>query len=134
VGIRPGDADPDRGSIVVGWLVRITAVLAVIGLVGFDAIALGVGRMGVADGGAAAARAAQDTYDRTGDRAAALAAADATAAELGVTLVPGSVALTAGGGVVLTATDQIETLLVRYIPPLQDWTQPQTTIDRPPRA
>lgn len=125
----PGDS---TGSIVLGWLVRLTAVLGLVGIIAFDAIAIGVAKMGTTDGAAITARAAQDQFDRTGDLRTAQQVADATAAELGLTLV--AFQMDRKGGVTLTVGRVADTIVLARIGPLQDRAYQEATLTRAPPA
>lgn len=57
----------DRGDIVLGWLTRVTVVLAIAGVALFDAISVGSTKASVADDGSYAAREASATWDETKD-------------------------------------------------------------------
>lgn len=48
----------DAGGIVVGWLVKLVAVFAVVGVLAFDGLSLGAAELAVTDTAVAAARAA----------------------------------------------------------------------------
>ena len=73
--------DGDTGDIVVGWLVRLVASLAVVGVLLFDGISLGVAPLEVMDqaadasrvasGEVASGRSAQDAYDAAWRRSSA---------------------------------------------------------------
>lgn len=81
----PVDVDPvgaaappgrrDRGGIVLGWLVRLTVVLAVTGLVAADGLSIAVTRMTTADAAADAAARAGEVWAQTRQLDAAYAAA-----------------------------------------------------------
>jgi hypothetical protein len=124
--------DDSTGSIVLGWLVRLTAVLGLVGIVAFDAIAIGVAKLGTTDGAALTARAAQDQFDRTGDLRVSQQVADATATELGLTLV--AYEMDRKGGVTLTVSRVADTIVLARIGPLQDWAYQEATLSRPPQG
>jgi len=48
----------DSGDVVVGWLTKIVAVSALVGLVGFDAVSVAVSRVSVVDDANSAVQAA----------------------------------------------------------------------------
>ena len=77
----------DTGSIVVGWLGRITLTLAVIGLIGFEVLSIAVTQVGVADTGATAGDKALTVYAETHDANAAYLAADHYVTSQGAVLV-----------------------------------------------
>jgi hypothetical protein len=55
----------DRGDIVMGWLTKIVAVLAVAGIGLFDAISIGTTAVTLTDQGSYAARDASETWKST---------------------------------------------------------------------
>lgn len=57
----------DTGGIVLGWLTKLTVVLALLSIVLFDAISVASTKATVADAGAFAAREASTTWDDTKD-------------------------------------------------------------------
>ena len=73
--------DADRGGIVLGWLTRLTVVLAVGGIFLFDAISIGSTKASVADQGSYAARAASEAWQQTGNIQRTYDAAVAAATE-----------------------------------------------------
>ena len=78
------DLSGDRGDIVLGWLTKLTVALAVVGLVGFDAVALGATRFQAEDHAQTAARVAVESWatdknlQKAYDAALAAVAADGT--------------------------------------------------------
>ena len=71
----------DRGDIVLGWLTKITVVLAVAGIVLFDAISVGSTEATVADQASSAALDASAVWDQTKDLQKTYDAAVASATE-----------------------------------------------------
>lgn len=70
-----GRGADDSGGIVVGWLARVTLVLALIGAVGFDAFAVTVAHVTVRDDAGLAARTASQQWHDSQDVQAAYDAA-----------------------------------------------------------
>jgi hypothetical protein len=121
----------DRGDIVLGWLTRLTVVLALAGLVVFDVISLGVGRLRAEDSAAQAARAAVSTWRDTQDvqRAYEAALAQTRPEE---TIAPTSFTVTPEGAVTLTLRHTASTLVVEKVGPLRRYaTSSATTTARP---
>lgn len=77
----------DTGSIVFGWLGRLTLTLALIGIIGFEVLSIAVTQVSVADAGTTAADRALTVYSETHDINAAYLSADQYLASQGVTLV-----------------------------------------------
>jgi len=57
----------DRGDIVLGWLTKLTVILAVAGIGLFEAISIGSTMANVSDDGAYAAQEASSTWNQTKD-------------------------------------------------------------------
>lgn len=81
---RLGD---DAGSIVFGWLGRITVTLTVIGLICFEMMSIVVTRVGLEDTGQTAADRALTVYAESHNATSAYLAADQYAASQGAELV-----------------------------------------------
>jgi Flp pilus assembly protein TadG len=113
----------DGGGIVLGWLTRLTLVLAIVGLVAFDGISIVTSRLSLEDVGNQAARSASETWQRTHDIRAALASAQQTASESNADtgVVTDSLSVDPDGTAHLTVTRQASTLVAHYIPPMRAW-------------
>ncbi len=124
----------DRGDIVVGWLVRLTVVLSVLGLLAFDGIALAVGRLQTEDRAQSAARVAVSTWAETKDvqRAYEAALARVDADSPGDTIEPTAFTVAPDGAVTLTLKHTSPTLLVEKLGATRAWaTTTATTTARP---
>jgi Tfp pilus assembly protein PilX len=125
---------PDRGDIVLGWLTRLTVVLALLGVVGFDVVALGVGRLTAEDRAQEAARAAVRTYSATAEVQRAYEAALAEADALEDSIDPTGFTVGPDGAVTLTLQHTSATLLLEKIGPVRDWATSRTTVTARPAA
>ena len=101
--------------MVIGWLTRVVVVLAILGVLGFDAIAVGVARFDADDDGTRAAQAAATSWKQSHDIAAALKAAETSLGEAD-TLVPESLTITADGTAHLKVQRKVTTIVFPYIP------------------
>lgn len=130
---RPGD----RGDIVLGWLTRLTVVLAVLGVIGFDLVSVGAGHLAAEDRAQDAARAAVTSFRADGDVQRAYEAALADVADdgkVGDTIDPGAFSVAEDGSVTLTVAHTSPTLLVEKISPLRRFaTATATVTGRPAR-
>lgn len=126
---------PDRGDVVLGWLTRLTVTLAVLGVVGFDLLSIGVGRLQVQDRAANAAAAARSAWqdNRNVQLAynAALASLVADGAAQDV-IDPAQFSVTPDGTVTLTVTHRATTLLAGRIGPARRWTVATSTATATP--
>lgn len=126
----------DRGDIVLGWLTKLVVVLALFGVLAFDLVALGVGRLKAEDRAAAAARAAVSSWSSSKDVQAAYEAALAQVAEDGGaledTIDPSTFTVAPDGTVTLTLEHTATTLVVEKVSPARRWaTSSVTTTARP---
>lgn len=119
----------DHGGIITGWLVKLTVVLGVAGLVLFDAVSIGSTAIGVSDTAVAAARDAADAVDTSGDVRRAYPAAATTAVEQNALNVvdPATVLVAPDGSATVTVERTAPTLVVARIPWIADWAHRSAT-------
>lgn len=122
----------DRGDIVLGWLTKLVAGLAILGLIGFDAISLGLARFQAEDHAQVAARAASADFRSSKNLQAAYDAALAEVAEYGDSIDPQSFTVTPEGAVTLTLHRTASTMIVEKIGPLRDWAEVSRTVSATP--
>ena len=72
---------------MLGWLTRITLIMVLLGIVGFELLSIVVTRVAIEDIGISAAHQALDDYSANHDRNAALHIASAEAESQGATVV-----------------------------------------------
>ncbi|HEX3004434.1 MAG TPA: hypothetical protein VHO27_09480 [Angustibacter sp.] len=115
----------DAGGIVLGWLTRLTVVLAIVGVIAFDGISIVTSRLSLEDAGNQAARSASETWESTHDIRAALASAQRTATEANAdtTVVSDSLSVDADGTAHLVVTREASTLVARHIGPMRHWVE-----------
>ena len=118
----------DRGDIVLGWLTKLMATLAVLGVLGFDAISLVSTRFQAEDHAQTAARTAAETYRSSKNLQAAYDAAVAEVARHGDTIEPTTFTVAPDGAVTLTLRRTASTMLVEKVGPLRDWALVETTV------
>lgn len=111
----------ERGDIILGWLTRIVVGIAVVGVLLFDGLSIGVAHVSAADDANTAARSASHAWHDDHNVNAALQAATATAAEHDETIVPASLHVLTDGTVELKVEKSATTLVVRHIHPLRSW-------------
>ena len=119
---RHGRAHPnDRGDIVLSWLVRVIALLAVVGVMAFDVLSVGSSRLSIDDQATTAARAAADSWAASHDLQGAFDAAWRSATEADATndVDVKSFSIDAGGVAHVTLRREAPTFIVRLIPPLR---------------
>jgi hypothetical protein len=112
----------DDGDVILGWLTRIVAGIAIVAVVGFDALSIGVAHVSAVDDADSAAVAASAAWHANPTTLApALQAAEGSAAEHGETVVPQSLQVAADGTVHLKLERDATTLLVKHLSPLKSW-------------
>lgn len=134
--VRPAEPESvgDSGSIVIGWLTRLVALFAVLGVLAYDGAMLVVANFGAADDAGVAANAAADTYAGTKDFRAAYAAAVAAVEGKGDSVEPKTFAIDTAGKVTLTIDRSPTTLWMHRVGPLKKWTVVrQTGTGTPPQ-
>lgn len=127
----PHRGPADRGDIVLGWLTRLVVILAVLGVVGFDLIALGAGRLQAEDHAQSATRAAVSSWAQTKNVQQAYEAALAQLVQdgdVGDKIAPAGFTVTPDGVVTLTLTHTSPTLLVDRIGPARQWATSTATV------
>ena len=121
----------DRGDIVLGWLTRITVVLALLGVVGFDLVSMGAARLQAEDDAQSAARAAASSFKADQDLQRAYEAALAHVGKegaVGSTIAPESFSVTPDGAVTLTLRHTAATLVVEKVAPIRPWATASATV------
>lgn len=113
----------DSGGVVLGWLVRLAAILGVVGVLAFDGISLGVARLSAADDASTAARVAGATWSQTGSIQAAYdtAVTSATEASPANSVPPSAFTVAPDGTVTLTVHRTAHTLVVRHVGWVRGW-------------
>lgn len=108
----------ERGDIVLGWLTRLVVALAVVALLGFDAVQVGLANVQLQDQANDAATAARDAYAQHHDVTEALAAAQTSAHEANADdlVVKNSLSVQPDGAVSLQLTRPIHTAVAHYLP------------------
>lgn len=116
---------PDLGGIVLGWLTKLTAILAVAGIVLFDAISVGTTAATVADQGTYAAQDASETWSQTKNVQAAYAAAVSSATEANPdnTISADGFQIDADGTVHLVISREARTLLLYHWSRTAGWAE-----------
>jgi hypothetical protein len=117
---RAGEAD--RGDIVLGWLTKLVATLAVLGVIAFDGISLVQARVQASDRATTAAAAASDEYRASHDVQKAYNAAFATLTG-DDTIETKTFRVTQDGAVKLRLHHVGTTLLVQRIGPIKHWAE-----------
>ena len=114
---------PDRGDIVVGWLVRVVVSVAVAGVLMFDLVSVGAAKMSVTDQASMAARAASDDWLIHHNQQSAFdtAWANATEANPTNTVDTRTFKVAQNGTVRLTVHRTAPTLVLRLVGPLNHW-------------
>lgn len=123
----------ERGDVVLGWLTRLVAVLAALGVIGFDCVSLAQARFQAADRATTAASAAADAFKASHDLQSAFNAAYATL-PAGDTIETKTFTIAPDGTVRLRLHHEAPTLLVSKIGPLKKWQDAVETGEAKPAA
>ena len=112
----------ERGGIVLGWLMRVTIVLVVMGVLAFDVFSLAYTNVTtVDDAGIVASMGAQSLIEDPGDQKGAKEASVAQAEELGVQMRAKDWWVDETGEVHVTVSRDATSLALHYIPQLEKY-------------
>jgi hypothetical protein len=108
----------ESGSIVLGWLTRITVVLAALGLVGFELLSVAVTRVSAHDIAVQSADAAQSSWAGAKNPALDYQAAAASAESSGASIPRRSFVVNSDGSMRFVVDKTATTLVLYRIGPL----------------
>ena len=118
----------DRGGVVLGWLIKLVVTLAVVGVLLFDAASMARGAFQVDDHAQQAARAAMQDFEQGKDVQRAYDAAVTEVLADGDTVEASTFSVDTDGGVSLTLTREVPTMLMEKVPPLRRFTTLTRTV------
>lgn len=121
----------DAGGIVVGWLTRVTIVLAVLGIVAFETLSILVVRMNIQDTASQAADDAQTSWSSAHNPVLAYTTAETTAEQAGATIPQKSFVINPDGSVHFVIEETARTLVLHDIKPLAKLAYVRTTYHAP---
>jgi hypothetical protein len=117
-------AHQQEGGIITGWLFQLVAILAVISLIVYEVVAIGVATVSVDDAARDGARAASTAYRSERSLASAREAAEGTVSSDETEIV----SLTeVDGELVITLRKRARTLLAHRVGALEGLATPSTT-------
>lgn len=117
----------ERGDILLGWLTKVVVVLGLLGVVAFDAIAVGAAKASLPDDGTYAALEASKAWGETKDIQRAFDAARAAVTAKGGTIEATSFRIDADGTVHLALSRTADTVVVERVGPIRDWATVEAT-------
>jgi uncharacterized membrane protein YebE (DUF533 family) len=120
----------DEGTMVLGWLARIALVVAIVGVIGFDAIAIAQVHVRADDAASQAADQAATTWQATHDFARTVLVARTAAAQDDMTVAAKEVKVQPDGSVTVTVHGHVDTTVAKYVPGVQDLTNATSTANR----
>lgn len=125
----------DAGDIIGSWLIKVTLILAVLGVISFDAISVLSTNVTLEDTAFGSARAATDATEQNRNVQLAYDRAQAFASEQNPlnTVDPTSVQFGEQGSVTVTVTRTASTLVLQHLGSLQDWATQSSTRTAQPR-
>jgi hypothetical protein len=129
---RPVTVALDDGSIVLGWLARLTITLTLLGIVGFEVLSIVVARVSIQNYGQEAAQAAITSYQQYHDPALAYAAAQVVADQNGAKIARRSFRMAPDGAVSFDISNTATTLVLYRVDRLASLADVETTIYEEP--
>lgn len=120
----------DRGGVIVGYFTKVALTIAVFALVSFDAVAVGVARVGVEDVARNAAVAGAEAWNTTKNAAEAYRAALDEAERGGGTISEKSFSVSPEGVVTVTVEKEATTILLYRTDKTGKWAQVSATASR----
>jgi len=117
----------DSGGIVLGWLTRLTLVMVLLGIIGFELLSVVVTRVGIEDIGAIAAYEALDEFRANHNTTAAFSIASAEAESQGATVVKKSFEIS-DDSVTFTLEKTAPSLLLYRTEQTASWANVSTTV------
>jgi hypothetical protein len=106
----------DGGGMVVGWMTKIALAIALIGVIGFDSIALAQGHLQADDAAGQAADQAATVWSATHNYQQALIAARGIAAQDDMLIAQRDFVVHPDGSVTVTIHTRIHTTVLQYVP------------------
>jgi hypothetical protein len=119
----------ERGSMVMGWLTKLVVFLAILGVIGFDAISIGAAHLTASDEADSAAEAANLMWvsDHETPIQQLYQAAEDFAEQHGDSIPPSSFVIDQQGNITLTLEHHVTTLVVRHVGPLKHFSTVSVT-------
>ena len=117
----------DLGGVIVGYFTKIALVLSIFAIISFDAVSVGVARIGVEDIARDAAVAGADAWNTTKDSNYAYRAALDEAEAHGATIADKSFSVAPDGAVTVTVEKDATTLLLYRTKKTDKWTHVKAT-------
>lgn len=109
----------DSGTLVLGWLLRMTMGIGLVGIMAFDGLSVAVTHVRALDDASSAAYAASDSLRRAPkDLRAAFRASESAAVEAGSSLVRDAWYVDRDGSVHVTVQKTAHSWVFKHIPPL----------------
>lgn len=113
----------ERGTIILGWLTKIALVIVIVAIPAFDAVSVGVARVGASDTAQNAAITGSEVWRTTrGDVQKAYEAAVDYAADHGATIAPEQFVVAPDGTVTVTVEKDATTLVFYRVGASKKWT------------
>jgi hypothetical protein len=104
------------GVIVVSTLIKVVAVLGVVGILGYDAVAMSINSLSLKEDAQAAAQEGHQVLHDRKDPQAAFNAVQRFAQDHGLTVVPQSFAVSANNTVTVELRREAPVIAARYLP------------------
>ena len=119
----------DRGDVILGWFSKIFVVLAIVGVIGFEATSIGVAHVQTQDLAKAAAREGSREWQRSKDVQRAYQAADAVALAEKGSISPDEFIVADDGSVTVTVRKEASSLVLYRLGATKKWTVVRETAE-----
>lgn len=131
--MTPFPASPDSGGIVVGWLAKIVLVMAILGVLLYDIVAISYGRVAASDDARSIAQVATEALVVNHAPAKnALILAEQQADSRGVAVGKGDIVIAKNGAVTVRVHRSVATLITHHIGPLAQYSEIVEVYSTPP--
>lgn len=122
----------DGGGIVLGWLLKLTVVLLLVGIVAYDVVSVSYAKVATSDDARYIALGASEAIVlQRADNEKAISVARDRAETRGVTLTDDDISISRDGVVTVTVQRDADTLIASRIGPLEPYTHVTETFVTP---
>lgn len=125
--VREVRTSGDRGDVIVGWFLKLTIVLLILGVAAFDGLSIATTKLSATDNASAAALAASDSWNADHSGPMAYAAAKSNAQQNNATVITHRFRIDPDGTVHVSVRKTAHTVVVQHLSWLRHWTTQQST-------
>lgn len=118
---------------MLGWLVKLALILAVVGVIAYDAFAIAYNHVATSDDARSVADAASDVLIlKNASKKVAIESAEERAESRGVDFSVDELIINRDGSVQVTVHRSVDTIVTKYLGPLSDYTTSTQTYTTAP--